>query len=148
MKTYRCLLIRFRKTRIRNIVEFYIFEDNTDSTMKIILFVLFFYVFIPKVYSQEWVIVDIVNQNSKELSILIDDGGEKINRKKIKNPSIVNLINEYQNNGFTLEKVTSGIELDINGNFPLNNNNRGNNFGLSNLTFSNNNRIMLWFKKQ
>jgi hypothetical protein len=116
--------------------------------MKITLFVLFFYVFIPKVYSQEWVIVDIVNQNSKELSILIDDGGEKINRKKIKNPSIVNLINEYQNNGFTLEKVTSGIELDINGIFPLNNNNRGNNFGLSNLTFSNNNRIMLWFKKQ
>ena len=55
-------------------------------------------------------------------------------------------INKYQNNGFTLEKVTSGIELDINGNIPLSNN-RTNNFGFSNLTFSNNNRIMLWFKK-
>ena len=116
--------------------------------MKIILFVFFFFLFIPKIYSQEWIIIDIVNQNSKELSIIIDDGGEKINRKKIKNPSIVNLINEYQNNGFTLEKVTSGIELDINGNFPLSNNNWGNNFGLSNLTFSNNNRIMFSFKKE
>ena len=116
--------------------------------MKIILFVFFFFVFIPKVHSQEWVIVDIINQNSKELSVMIDDGGEKINGKKIKNPSIVNLINEYQNNGFTLEKVTSGIELDINGNIPLSSNNRGNNFGFSNLTFSNKNRIMLWFKKE
>ena len=42
----------------------------------------------------------------KKEAVMIDDGGEKIN-KKIKNPSIVNLINEYQNNGFTLEKVTS-----------------------------------------
>jgi hypothetical protein len=116
--------------------------------VRIILFVFSFFVFVLRTHSQEWVIVDIVNQNSKELSILIDDGGEKINRKKIKNPSIVNLINEYQNNGFTLEKVTSGIELDINGIFPLSNNNWGNNFGLSNLTFSNNNRIMLWFKKE
>ena len=116
--------------------------------MKKILFVFFFFVLFPKVNYQEWVIVDIVNQNSKELTVMIDDGGGKINRKKIKNPSIVNLINEYQSNGFTLEKVTSGIELDINGIFPLNNNNWGNNFGLSNLTFSNNNRIMLWFKKE
>jgi hypothetical protein len=38
-------------------------------------------------------------------------------------------INKYQNNGFTLEKVTSGIELDINGNIPLSRNNQGNNFG-------------------
>ena len=128
-------------------MDFIIFENITDYTMKIILYVFFFFVFIPKVHSQEWVIVDIVNQNSKELSVMIDDG-EKINRKKIKNPSIVNLINEYQNNGFTLEKVTSGIELDINGNIPLISNNRGNNFGFSNLTFSNNNRIMLWFKKE
>ena len=63
--------------------------------MKIILYFFFFFVFIPKVHSQEWVIVDIVNQNSKELFVMIDNGGEKINRKKIKNPSIVNLINEY-----------------------------------------------------
>ena len=97
----------------RDAEEFLIFEDITDYTMKIILFVFFFFVFIPKGHSQEWVIVDIVNQTSRELSVMIDDGGDKINRKKIKNPSIVNLINEYQNNGFTLEKVTSGIELDI-----------------------------------
>ena len=52
--------------------------------MKIILFVFSFFVFISKVHSQEWVIVDIVNQNSKELFVMIDNGGEKINRKKIK----------------------------------------------------------------
>jgi len=90
------LFIKFwDKTRIRDIVEFLIFGDITDYTMKIILFVFSFFVFISKVHSQEWVIVDIVNQNSKELFVMIDNGGEKINRKKIKNPSIVNLINEY-----------------------------------------------------
>ena len=116
--------------------------------MRIILFVFFFFVFVLRLHSQEWVIVDIVGQSSKGLSVIIDNGEEKLNRKKIKNPSIVNLINEYQNNGFTLEKVTSGIELDINGSFPLGNNNWGNNLGLSNLTLSNNNRIILWFKKK
>ena len=116
--------------------------------MRIILFVIFFFVLALRVHSQEWVRVDIVSQNSKELNVIIDDGGEKLKRKKIKNPSIVNLINEYQDNGFILEKLTSGIELDINGSFPLSNNNWGNNFGLSNLTFSNNNRIILWFKKE
>lgn len=72
-----------KKTRSRNIVDFIIFENITDYTMKIILYVFFFFVFIPKVHYQEWVIVDIVNQNSKELSVMIDDG-EKINRKKSK----------------------------------------------------------------
>ena len=115
--------------------------------MRIILFVFFFFVLALRVHSQEWVIVDIVSQNSKELYVIIDDGGEKLKKKKIKNPSIVKLINEYQDNGFTLEKVTSGIELDINGSFPLRSNNWGNNFGLSNLTLSNNNRIIIWFKK-
>ena len=109
---------------------------------------MFFFVFVQRTHSQEWVIVDIVSQNSKGLSVIIDDGGEKLNKKKIKNPSIVNLINEYQDNDFNLEKVTSGIEFDINGSFPLSSNNWGNNFGLSNLTFSNNNRIILWFKKK
>lgn len=116
--------------------------------MRIIILVFFFFVFVLRVHSQEWVIIDVVSQNSKGLSVIIDDGGEKLNKKKIKNPSIVNLISEYQDNGFILEKVTSGIELDINGSFPLSNNNWGNNFGLSNLTFSNNNRIILWFKKK
>ena len=54
--------------------------------MKIILFVFFFFVFIPKVHSQEWVIVDIINQNSKELSVIIDDGGEKMNIKIMVSP--------------------------------------------------------------
>ncbi len=77
---------------------------------------------------------------------MIDDGEGAIEREKIKNPSIVNLINDYQENGFVLEKVTQGVELDLNGSFPINNN-RLNNLGFSNLTLSNNNRILLWFKK-
>ena len=71
--------------------------------MRIILFVFFFFVLVLRVHSQEWVIFDIVSQNSMELSVIIDDDGEKLKKKKIKNPSIVNLINEYQDNGFTLE---------------------------------------------
>ena len=78
---------------------------------------------------------------------MIDSGDEKIKRKKIKNPSIVSLINEYQNEGYTLEKVTQGVELDLNGNFPINNTRQGNTFGFTNLTLSNHNRVMLWFKK-
>lgn len=98
-------------------------------------------------FAQQWVIIDIVSQNSKELAVLIDDGEGEIEREKIKNPSIVNLINNYQEKGFALEKVTQGVELDLNGSLPLNNINRMNNFGFTNLTLSNNNRILLWFKK-
>ena len=98
-------------------------------------------------FAQQWVIIDIVSQNSKELAVLIDDGEGEIEREKIKNPSIVNLINNYQEKGFALEKVTQGVELDLNGSLPLNNTNRMNNFGFTNLTLSNNNRILLWFKK-
>jgi hypothetical protein len=116
--------------------------------MKKVFIAICFILSLSNVNSQEWVIVDIVSQTSKELVIMIDVGSEEIERKKIKNPSIVSLINEYQSNGFVLEKVTSGIELDINGSFPLNSSNRVNNFGITNMTLSNNNRIMLWFKKE
>tara|TARA_B110000285_G_scaffold50184_1_gene57039 strand:- start:256 stop:606 length:351 start_codon:yes stop_codon:yes gene_type:complete len=116
--------------------------------MKKVFLAICFILFLSNVNSQEWVIVDIVSQTSKELVIMIDVGSEEIERKKIKNPSIVSLINEYQSNGFVLEKVTSGIELDMNGSFPLNSSNRANNFGITSMTLSNNNRIMLWFKKE
>ena len=116
--------------------------------MKKVFLVFYFFIYFSNVNSQEWIIIDIVSQNSKEIVIMIDDGEEEIERKKIKNPSVVSLINEYQSNGFVLEKVTSGIELDINGSFPLNNSNRSNNFGFTSMTLSNNNRIMLWFKKE
>ncbi len=76
---------------------------------------------------------------------MIDNGKGEIEKEKLKNPSIVSLINKYQNEGFTLEKVTQGVELDLNGNFPLNNFSRMNNF--TNLTLTNSNRILLWFKK-
>ena len=116
--------------------------------MKKVFLVFYFFLYFSNANSQEWVIIDIVSQNSKEIVIMIDDGEEEIERKKIKNPSVVSLINEYQSNGFVLEKVTSGIELDINGSFPLNNSNRSNSFGFTSMTLSNNNRIMLWFKKK
>ncbi len=115
--------------------------------MKKIFFILSCVLYFTNAFSQEWVIVDVVSQNTKELVVLIDDGEGEIESEKIKNPSIVNLINDYQEQGFALEKVTQGVELDLNGSLPLNNTNRMNNFGFTNLTLSNNNRILLWFKK-
>ncbi len=97
-------------------------------------------------YSQEWIIIDILEQSKKQLIYKIDDGKEVI-KKNIKNPSIVKLIKEYQNQGFKLEAVTQGIELDLNGNLPLMNS-PNNNFGITNLTLFNNNRVMLWFEKE
>ena len=97
-------------------------------------------------YSQEWIIIDVLEQSKKQLIYRIDDGREVI-KKNIKNPSIVKLIKEYQNQGFKLEAVTQGIELDLNGNLPLMNS-PNNNFGITNLTLFNNNRVMLWFEKE
>jgi hypothetical protein len=97
-------------------------------------------------YSQEWIIIDVLEQSKKQLIYKIDDGKEVI-KKNIKNPSIVKLIKEYQNQGFKLEAVTQGIELDLNGNLPLMNS-PNNNFGITNLTLFNNNRVMLWFEKE
>ena len=114
--------------------------------MRVALIILIGSVFANLTYSQEWRIVDIVSQNSKELVVYIDTGEEKIKREKRESPSIVKLIMDYQAEGFQLEKVTQGVELDLKGNFPLNTN-RMNNIGFTNLTLSNNNRIFLWFKK-
>ena len=97
-------------------------------------------------YSQEWIIIDVLEQSKKQLIYKIDDGQEVI-KKTIKNPSIVKLIKEYQNQGFKLEAVTQGIELDLNGNLPLMNS-PNNNFGITNLTLFNNTRVMLWFEKE
>jgi len=97
-------------------------------------------------YSQEWIIIDVLEQSKKQLIYKIDDGQEVI-KKTIKNPSIVKLIKEYQNQGFKLEAVTQGVELDLNGNLPLMNS-PNNNFGITNLTLFNNNRVMLWFVKE
>ena len=115
--------------------------------MKKIFFILSCVLYYTNAFSQECVIVDVVRQNTKELVVLIDDGEGEIEREKIKNPSIVNLINDYQEQGFALEKVTQGVELDLNGSLPLNNTNRMNNYGFTHLTLSNNNRSCLWFQK-
>jgi hypothetical protein len=96
-------------------------------------------------YSQEWIIIDILEQSKKQLVYKIDDG-EKVVKKTVKNPSIVKLIKEYNNEGFRLEAVTQGVELDLNGNLPIMNS-PNNNFGVTNLNLFNNNRVMLWFKK-
>ena len=85
--------------------------------MKKIFFILSCVLYFTNAFSQEWVIVDVVSQNTKELVVLIDDGEGEIEREKIKTPSIVNLINEYQEQGFALEKVTQGVELDLNRRF-------------------------------
>lgn len=113
--------------------------------MRVTLFTLFLF-FSVTLFSQEWVIIDVLEQSKKELVYRIDNG-EKVIKKTVKNPSIVHLINDYQKKGFQLKNVTQGIELDLNGTFPLRNN-MTNNFGVTNLTLFNNNRVMLWFEKK
>lgn len=97
-------------------------------------------------FSQDWIIIDVLGQNKKELVYKVDNG-EEVKRKTAKNPSIVKLIKTYQDDGFQLKSVTQGVELELNGNFPINNN-FNNNFGVTNLNLSNNNRVMLWFEKK
>jgi len=96
--------------------------------------------------AQEWIIIDILEQSKKELVYKIDNG-EEVKRETSKNPSIVRLISEFQADGFQLKAVTQGLELELNGNLPMVNN-RNNNFGVTNLNLSNNNRVMLWFEKE
>ena len=97
------------------------------------------------IHSQEWIIIDILEQSKKELVFKIDDG-EEVKRETVKNPSIVRLIKEYQSEGFVLKAVTQGVELELNGTLPMINN-RNNNFAVTNLNLFNNNRVMLWFEK-
>lgn len=113
--------------------------------MKALTIVLFFLATVST-YSQEWIIVDILEQSKKELVYKVDNG-EEVKRETIKNPSIVKLIKDYQAKGFQLKAVTQGVELELNGNLPMINN-RNNNFGVANLNLFNNNRVMLWFEKK
>ena len=111
-----------------------------------VLFVVLFFSATVQIYSQEWIIVDILEQSKKELVYKVDNG-EEVNRETVKNPSIVKLIMDYQADGFQLKAVTQGVELELNGNLPFNNN-WNNNFGVANLNLFNNNRVMLWFEKR
>lgn len=111
-----------------------------------VLFVVLFFSATVQIYSQEWIIVDILEQSKKELVYKVDNGVE-VKRETVKNPSIVKLIMDYQADGFQLKAVTQGVELELNGNLPLNNN-WNNNFGVANLNLFNNNRVMLWFEKR
>ena len=111
-----------------------------------VLFVVLFFSATVQIYSQEWIIVDILEQSKKELVYKVDNG-EEVKRETVKNPSIVKLIMDYQAEGFQLKSVTQGVELELNGNLPLNNN-WNNNFGVANLNLFNNNRVMLWFEKR
>ena len=113
--------------------------------MKGLSIVLFFLTTVST-YSQEWIIVDILEQSKKELVYKVDNG-EEVKRETVKNPSIVKLIKDYQAKGFQLKAVTQGVELELNGNLPMINN-RNNNFGVANLNLFNNNRVMLWFEKK
>ena len=113
--------------------------------MKALTIVSFFLATVST-YSQEWIIVDILEQSKKELVYKVDNG-EEVKRETVKNPSIVKLIKDYQAKGFQLKAVTQGVELELNGNLPMINN-RNNNFAMANLNLFNNNRVMLWFEKK
>lgn len=75
---------------------------------------------------------------------MIDNGDTK-KKKRQNNPSVVKLIGTFEEDGYTLFQVTQGVELDLTGNFPIGRTNQ--NWAVNSLLLSNNNRVMLWFKK-
>ena len=87
-------------------------------------------------FSQEWLILNIISQNSKGIKYEVDNG-EKISKKSTKDPSLVKLIEEFRQMGYNL-----------NGVFPLFNNNANFNFQTTNLNLNNNLRTNLWFRKE
>ncbi len=95
--------------------------------------------------SQNWMLVDILSQSNKELVYRIDDG-KKLKKKRVKNPSVVALIASIEDKGFSLEAITQGVELELNGMLPVGTLSQRN-FGTTQLNLDNNNRILLWFKK-
>lgn len=96
--------------------------------------------------SQNWMLVDILSQSNKELVYRIDDG-KKLKKKRVKNPSVVALISSIEDKGFSLEAITQGVELELNGMLPVGTLSQRN-FGTTQLNLDNNNRILLWFKKR
>ena len=98
-------------------------------------------------YSQEWLVVNIINQNSKGIKYEIDNG-EKITKKTTKNPSLVKLIHSFNEMGYDLNNITQINQIDLNGVFPLFNNNANFNFQTTNLNLNNNLRTNLWFRKE
>lgn len=108
---------------------------------------LLFFLFFNFTYSQEWLIVSIINQNSKGIKYEVDNG-DKISKKTTKNPSLVNLIEVFKQKGYSLNNVTQINQIDINGVFPLFNNNANFNFQTTNLNLNNNLRTNLWFRKE
>lgn len=96
--------------------------------------------------SQNWMLVDIFSQSNKELVYRIDDG-KKLKKKRVKNPSVVALIASIEDKGFSLEAITQGVELELNGMLPVGTLSQRN-FGTTQLNLDNNNRILLWFKKR
>tara|TARA_B100000900_G_scaffold99354_1_gene82091 strand:+ start:210 stop:563 length:354 start_codon:yes stop_codon:yes gene_type:complete len=98
-------------------------------------------------FSQEWLIVSITNQNSKGIKYEVDNG-EKISKQSTKNPSLVRLIDDYKEMGYFLNNITQINQIDLNGVFPLFNNNANFNFQTTNLNLNNNLRTNLWFRKE
>ena len=98
-------------------------------------------------FSQEWLILSIISQNSKGIKYEIDNG-EKISKKTTKNPSLVKLIEDFKQNGYDLNKITQVNQIDLNGVFPLFNNNANFNFQTTNLNLNNNLRTNLWFRRE
>ena len=110
------------------------------------VFVLFFLISVNG-YSQDWILVDIIKQTRKEVIYRLDDG-DKVKKVKHDSPSIINLISTIEGDGYKLEKITQGIELELEGNLPVIRNSNQQNFGVTMLTLDNNNRVMLWFKRE
>ncbi len=114
-------------------------------SMRKLIMILF--LFFNYTYSQEWLIVSVINKNSKGIKYEVDDGN-KISKKTTKDPSLVKLIQEFKDDGYNLNNITQVNQIDLNGVFPLFNNNANFNFQTTNLNLNNNLRTNLWFRKE
>lgn len=112
--------------------------------LKLFLFLLLIFNY---TYSQEWLIVNIISQNRKGIKYEVDDG-KKISKKETKNPSLVKLINQFEDKGYNLNNISQINQIDLNGVFPLFNNNANFNFQTTNLNLNNIIRTNLWFRKE
>ena len=73
---------------------------------------------------------------------------KRFQNNPLKIPSLVKLIDDYKKMGYNLNNITQINQIDLNGVFPLFNNNANFNFQTTNLNLNNNLRTNLWFRKE
>ena len=125
---------------------------------RLILILIFSFIFTQDVcegtcFSEEEVLN--ITNNIKELQFDIEKYKEietNLNlqiKDYMKDDSLnVSLIDDYKKMGYNLNNITQINQIDLNGVFPLFNNNANFNFQTTNLNLNNNLKTNLWFRKE